>query len=130
MHQFAVTPDREQILTRIPDYAVTISPTDRLVTATFQGKTLAETRGALLVQETRHNDVYYLPRKDVRMDLLEPTNHSTYCPFKGHATYWSVKGAGEEGENLVWSYETPDVEVEDLAHYLAFYAGKADIKVS
>lgn len=130
MHQFAVTPTREKILDRIPDYAVTISPSNKTVTVSFAGKTLAESRDALLVQETRHADVYYLPRRDVRMDLLEPTDHRTFCPFKGYANYWSLKDGGEAGENLVWSYENPHIEVEELANYLAFYEAKATVTLS
>ncbi len=107
-----------------------ISPADKKVTVTFEGKTIAESTDALLVQETRHADVYYLPRKDVRMDLLEPTGQSTYCPFKGHASYWSLRGAGEAGENLVWSYENPYSEVQELSNYLAFYDDRVQITTS
>lgn len=129
MPQFPVTPTREKILARIPDYAVTISPAREKIVVSVDGRIIAESDQALLVQETRHDDVYYLPREDVRMDLLEPTEHSTYCPFKGHATYWSLRDGGPETGNLVWSYENPYPEVEGLRHYLSFYREKAWIRV-
>ena len=67
--------------------------------------------------------VYYVPRKDVRMDRLLRTSHTTYCPFKGHASYYSLVNGPE---NAVWSYEQPYDEVGAIREHLAFYPSKVD----
>src|SRR5690606_15899149 len=70
--------------------------------------------------------VYYVPRKDVRFDLLEATDHSTHCPFKGDARYWTVRAGGREAENAVWGYDEPIEGAPDLSPYVAFYFGRMD----
>ena len=76
--------------------------------------------------ETRHIPVYYFPRTDVRMDLLQRTAHSTHCPFKGDASYWSVKVGDRVAENAVWSYEDPYPQTMEIKDYLAFYWNRMD----
>lgn len=130
MPQFPVTPEREKILARIPDYAVDITPERKRVTIRYGDRVIADSTDALLVRETKHADVWYVPRKDADMALLEPTDHSTFCPFKGHASYWSlITDAGQE-ENLVWSYEDPYEQVDGIRDYLSFYADRVDIEVN
>ena len=127
MPQFPVTPERERILARIPDYAVDIEAAAEEITVRYKGHELACSVRALLVQETRHADVYYLPREDVNMDLLARTDHSTYCPFKGHASYWSLQVDGDDETNIVWSYENPYPEVARLKDYLSFYTDRTQV---
>lgn len=127
MAQFSMIPERKKILEAIPDYAVTISPALGKVTVKAHGRTIAESAQALLVEETRHADVYYLPREDVDFSLLSRTDHSTYCPFKGHASYWTLEVDGAEEANVVWSYEDPYPEVMDLKDYVSFYANRVDV---
>jgi len=128
MAQFPVTPEREKILARIPDYTVAVSPAGEHVTITCDGVVVAQSDNALLVRETRHADVYYLPRSDVRLDLLARTDHSTYCPFKGHACYWTLTTDGKEHPNIVWSYEDPYPEVEAIRDFVSFYADRTAVK--
>jgi len=128
MAQFPMTNDRKSVLERIPDYAVAISPVDNRLTIRHQDTVIAESSDALLIQESRHGDVYYLPRSDVNMELLQATDLSTYCPFKGHASYWSLEGV-EDLENFVWSYEDPFAEVSALKDYMSFYTNKVEIIV-
>ena len=128
MPQFPMTDSRRNVLERIPDYAVEITPAGKSITVSHDDNTIAKTDAALLIQETRHDGVYYLPRESVNMDLLEPTELSTYCPFKGDASYWSYKGVPEL-ENFVWSYEEPYPEVDGLMDYMSFYTKKVDIVV-
>ena len=125
MPQFPMTDSRRPVLERIPDYAVAISDAGKNITVSIADKVVAETSRALLIQETRHKDVYYLPREDVDLSLFEPTDHSTYCPFKGHANYFSYGDL----ENLVWSYEDPYPEVSELKDYLSFYTDRVEINV-
>src|SRR5205814_2126605 len=70
--------------------------------------------------------VYYFPRADVRMDLFEPTDHQTFCPYKGKASYWTVKIGNRVAENAVWGYPDPYDEVTQLKDFVAFYWDRVD----
>jgi uncharacterized protein (DUF427 family) len=96
------------------------------VRATLGGVTIVDTERARLLHETRVLPVYYLPRDDVRFDLLEPTDHSTHCPFKGDARYWTIRAGGAVAENAVWGYDDPIPGAPDLAPYVAFYFHRLD----
>ncbi len=92
----------------------------RRVRVMFNGETVADSRRAKLLHETGHLPVYYFPREDIRMDLLEESDHTTYCPFKGDASYWSVKVGDKAAENAVWGYPEPIDSAPPLAGYVAF----------
>jgi uncharacterized protein (DUF427 family) len=128
MPQFSITPSRAAFLEKIPDYAVKISPAVGNVTVTVRDQVVAKSGKALVIEETDHAPVFYLPRDDVQMALFERTDHSTYCPFKGHASYWSLKLNDAVEGNLVWSYEDPDPEVAGLKNYLSFYTDRAVVE--
>jgi uncharacterized protein (DUF427 family) len=130
MPQFAVTKTREKILSRIPDYAVEITSVNREVTVSFRGVIVARSARPLLVKETKHADVYYLPRGDVDMSLFTATDLSTYCPFKGYASYWMLDAGGASEDNVVWSYEDPCAEVMALKDAMSFYTDRADLTIS
>ncbi len=102
-------------------YRLIIEPSNRRIRVTFNGETVADSRRALEMHETRLPMVYYFPRDDVRMDLLTPTDHRTYCPFKGNASYWSVTVGGKTAENAAWSYEQPFDEAATVGSHIAFY---------
>ena len=93
----------------------------RRIRATFAGETVVDSRHAKLLHEHGHLPIYYFPDDEVRMDLLEPTEHSTHCPFKGDASYWSVRVGDRVAENAAWSYPEPLEDAPPLAGYLAFY---------
>ena len=124
MPQFPMTESRRPVLERIPDYQVVIKPADKHIVVESNGQILAESNNALLVQETRHQDVFYLPMADINLSLLTPTDHTTYCPFKGHASYWSLD---ETLANFVWCYLSPYPEVEEIRSHLAFYEDKVTL---
>jgi uncharacterized protein (DUF427 family) len=109
-----------------PDYRITFEPSPRRVRVKFGGETIADSTAARLFFETRHLPVYYFPRADVRMDLLRPTEHHTYCPYKGTASYWTIAAGGRESENAVWGYLEPFDEVAAIRDYVAFYWKQAD----
>ncbi len=129
MPQFPMRPDRAGVLERHPDYAVGISPSSDAVVVRRGDVIVAESQRALRIDESFHESVWYLPRDDVRMDLLERTDHSTYCPFKGHASYYSLVTESGTEENVVWTYEDPFEEVAGLKDYLAFYADRVEVTV-
>src|SRR5215203_1123166 len=74
----------------------------RRVRVMFNGETIADSKRVKLLHETGHLPVYYFPPEDVRMDLLEESDHTTHCPFKGDASYWSVKVGDRVAENATW----------------------------
>ncbi len=78
---------------------------------------IGETDHALMVDEAGHTPTLYVPRADMRMDLLTPMPRQTTCPWKGEATYFSAGGQ----DNAVWSYETPLPGVAEIAGHMAFY---------
>ncbi len=88
-------------------HKITIVPADTHVEVKLGGETIAKSDRAIRLDETGMPARYYIPRDDVRTDLLQPTAHRSACPFKGEASYWSVKLGDDVYENVVWSYETP-----------------------
>lgn len=119
-------PDHSPGFAEHPDYRIEFIPCPRRVRVVFGGETLADSVAVMVLRETRHTPVYYFPRADVRMDLLRPTDHTTHCPFKGDAAYWSVTAGGRAAENAVWSYEAPYVEVTDIRGYVSFIWNAVD----
>lgn len=110
-------------------HQITITPTDLHVEITLGGEKLAETDRAVLLDETGLPTRYYIPREDVRTDLLRPTARETTCPFKGQASYWSADVGGEAHEDIVWSYETPIPAAEKIAGLLCFYNERVELTV-
>lgn len=117
---------RESGFAAHPDYKVTFEPSQKRVRVVFNGETVADSRAVRLLHETKHVPVYYFPREDVRDDLLEPSDHVTFCPFKGDASYWHLRVAERSAENAVWSYRDPFAEVGQIKDYLAFYWDRMD----
>jgi uncharacterized protein (DUF427 family) len=109
-----------------PEYKVMLERSPRRVRVEFGGETIADSTSAHLLFETRHLPVYYFPRSDVRMDLLTPTEHHTYCPYKGRAAYWTIAAGGRSAENAVWGYPDPYEEVPALKDFVAFYWDRVD----
>ena len=112
---------------RKPDYRLRTEPAIKLVRVTFAGEIIAASDRALIMYEGKYDPVYYVPSGDVRLDTLRRSEHSTHCPFKGDASYWSIEAGGIRAENAVWSYETPFDEVVEIAGAMAFYADKVDL---
>ena len=108
------------------DHILYFEASPRRVRVVFGGETVADSRRVKLMHETRYLPVYYFPEEDVRMDLLETTDHTTRCPFKGDASYWSVRVGEKVAENAVWSYPEPIETAPPIAGYLAFYWPKMD----
>ena len=113
-----------------PEHRVDLLPETRRVRVTFAGTVIADSKAALRVEETGHGPVHYVPEKDVRLDLMRPTEHKTYCPFKGDCAYWTIEignGAGaQRSENAVWAYRAPYDEANGLAGHYAFYKSRVD----
>jgi uncharacterized protein (DUF427 family) len=106
-----------------PQHRITTRPAGVRVQVSVKGEVIADTRDAVELREASYPVVYYVPRKDVKMERLARTAHTTYCPFKGNASYFSLAGGPE---NAVWSYEQPYDEVSVIKDHLAFYPDKVD----
>src|ERR1700692_3487690 len=96
---------------------------------TLGGEKIAETDRPVLLDETGLPTRYYLPREDVRTDLLHATDLHTTCPFKGEASYWSAEVGGQVYNDLVWSYETPIPGAEQIAGLMCFYNERVELTV-
>jgi class 3 adenylate cyclase/uncharacterized protein (DUF427 family) len=92
----------------------------------FNGLAIADSRRVRVLHEPGLRPVYYFPRQDVRMDLMTPSAHRTNCPFKGDASYWTLRVGEDVSENLMWSYEQPYDEARAIAGYVAFYQERLD----
>ena len=102
-------------------YRFDIEPSPKQVRIEFNDVTIVDSHRAVVMRETRLTPAYYIPRDDVRMDLLHPTELHTHCPFKGNAAYWSVRVGDRTAENAAWSYEDPFEEAMSIKGYVAFY---------
>lgn len=110
-----------------PDHPITISRNPGRVVVRLGDVVVADSRNALTLREASYPAVQYIPRADADMALLQRTDHATYCPYKGEASYFSVAAGGAERENAVWSYEAPYDAVADIKDHLAFYADRFEI---
>ena len=107
-------------------HSITVEPYEGRIEVKFGGVCVADSTHALLLCEQNLPPVQYFPREDVRMELLLRTSHTTRCPFKGNASYWSIEVDGKTSENAVWSYENPIPEMVAIGGYLAFYRDRMD----
>ena len=114
---------------RDPHKRVDALPSRRHVRVEIDGTVVAETRRPVLLFETSLPTRYYIPREDVRLDLFEPTDHSTACPYKGTARYWSRRGGGNVPPNIVWTYPDPLPGVAVIKDRVAFYNEAVDLTV-
>ena len=108
-------------------HAITIERNPNRVKVSFNGTVIAETTQALVLKEGPLPPVNYIPRRDVQMTYLRRTDHSTHCPFKGDAAYFSVHVDNQRADNAVWTYETPIDAVAQIKDCLSFYKEKLDV---
>jgi uncharacterized protein (DUF427 family) len=114
---------------RDPYTRVDILPSSRHIRVEVDGVEVANSTRPTLVFETGLPTRYYLPKTDVRLDLLTPTDTLTQCPYKGDAGYWSVEVNGKAYPDIVWGYQHPVHESAPIAGMLAFYDEKVDVFV-
>ncbi len=114
---------------RDPYHRVDVLNSSRHVKVSIGGELIAETRRPRLLFETTLPTRYYIPRLDVRMDLLEPTQTSSRCPYKGVASYWSVTAAGTVHADVAWSYKSPIPECPKIENLIAFFNERVDLDV-
>ena len=93
------------------------------------GQKVAESDRPVVLEETGMPTRYYLPRDDVRTELLRATTFSTTCPFKGDASYWTLTVGDQVHDGIAWSYEEPIPSAEGIAGLLCFYNDRVDLTV-
>lgn len=120
------SPDDVNYRIESPAHRLFFDEFPRRVRAVFNGETIFDTRGGKLLHESAILPVLYVPDDDIRLDLLEPTDHHTHCPFKGDALYWSVVVSGRTAENAAWAYPEPIETARWLRGYRAFYFHEMD----
>ena len=109
-----------------PEHRIETKLAGQRVRVTFNGEVIADSRDAIRLDESKYASVYYVPRKDVKMERLTRTTHSTHCPFKGVASYYTLSAGSRTAANAVWSYEEPYDEMSVIKERLAFYPDKVD----
>jgi uncharacterized protein (DUF427 family) len=112
-----------------PSKIITIEPHRGVVTVKAGGVEIAQSSHAKVLTETPYPSVIYIPFADIDFEKLSKTGHSTHCPYKGDASYWSVEPIGETGRNAMWAYEAPYDETVAIKDHGAFYANKVQIEV-
>lgn len=109
-----------------PDHSITIARNAHRIVVTALDRVVADTRDALTLREANYPAVQYIPRKDVDMALLKRTEHTTYCPYKGDCSYYSIEADGKSSVNAIWTYEAPYAAVGTIKDYVAFYPDRVD----
>jgi len=109
-----------------PDHPITIMAAPHRVRVTFAGHVVADTRRALVLAEASYAPVVYFPLEDVDLTMLERTDHKTHCPYKGEASYYSIRAGERIAQNAVWSYQQPLAAVAAIAGHMAFYLNRVD----
>ena len=100
---------------------MTLEPAGKHLRAVFGGEVIAESDAALVLSETGYPPRVYFPPAEVRGERLARTEHTTRCPWKGQATYWTLLAGGETLENGAWAYPEPLPELAAIADYVSFY---------
>jgi uncharacterized protein (DUF427 family) len=109
-----------------PDHPISIEANPSRVVVKVGGKVIANTCDALTLREASYPAVQYIPRRDVDTAALTRSEHTTYCPYKGDASYYSIPAGGDRSRNAVWTYETPFEAMAQIKDYVAFYPDRVD----
>ncbi|CDX11142.1 conserved hypothetical protein [Mesorhizobium sp. ORS 3324] len=115
---------------RNPDKVITIEPYRGAVTVSAGDTVIARSTRARLLSEPPYPAVFYIPFADIDFGKLARTGHSTHCPYKGDARYWSVLPAGETGKDAMWAYEQPFDEMAEIRDHGAFYTSKVTVEAA
>jgi uncharacterized protein (DUF427 family) len=114
------------VLQPSPEHPITVTPNPAHIVVTVAGQVVADTTRALTLQESTYPAVQYIPIEDVDRALLERTETTSYCPFKGDASYYSIPAGGERSADAIWVYEHPHDAVKEIKDHVAFYPDRVD----
>ncbi len=110
-------------------HTIALRDEPRRVDVAVDGITLASSTRTVVLEETGLPARHYFPRDDVRVELASPTDTSTHCPFKGHASYLSFAAGGADHRDLAWSYEQPIDGMEQIRGLVCFFDERVDLTV-
>jgi uncharacterized protein (DUF427 family) len=110
------------------DHPITIAPAEGRVIVRWRGKNVVDTARALALREHVYPPVLYVPREDADMSLLARSALHTTCPYKGEASYFSLRDGAETLADAVWTYEHPKPLVAAIKDHLAFYPNRVEIE--
>jgi len=114
-----------------PEHPITLQRCPSRVVVSSGPVVIAETDSALEMQEAGYPPVFYIPLDDVDQRLLRRSNHHTYCPYKGEASYFDViDGTGTDLNAAVWYYDDPFPAVGEIKGHVAFYANRVTVTVT
>ena len=108
------------------DHPITVTPSPEHVVVTVAGKVVADTRRSLILQEADYPAMHYIPMEDVVQSQLEATDTTTYCPYKGDASYYSIPAGGPRSVDAIWVYTDPHDAVAEIKNHVAFYPDRVD----
>ena len=109
---------------KYPGRTLNYKTIERKIEVIFNNKIVASSNRFILLEEENYAPVMYVPRDGLFFEFMESTKYSTYCPFKGKASYWNIKVCDKNAENAVWSYSDPFDEAVIIKNYFAFYSDK------
>jgi uncharacterized protein (DUF427 family) len=123
---------KEHIMDRQPkipgtDHPITIEPGGVHVVVRSGEHVVADTTKPLILREAGYPPVHYVPLTDVDQTLLRPSPTTTYCPYKGDASYFHVAGPDGDIQDAVWTYTQPYPAVAAIAGHVAFYPDRVHI---
>ncbi|HEY2751956.1 DUF427 domain-containing protein [Phenylobacterium sp.] len=110
-----------------PDHPIAVEAAKKRWRALFAGHVIADTNKALVLKEAGYKPVVYFPREDVAMEYMSRTAHTTHCPYKGDAAYYTLLMDGQFADNVVWTYEDPYPAMQAIEGLLAFYPDRVEI---
>ena len=112
------------------EHPITINKLPTRLVVKFKDVVVAQTDNALKLEEAKYPAVFYVPRSDIDLAYFQRSEHSTYCPYKGPASYFNLVIAGETAENVVWSYEDPYPAMVEIKDHVAFYADRVTFEIN
>jgi uncharacterized protein (DUF427 family) len=113
-----------------PDHPITMQPSSDHVVVKAGDAVVADSTNAVTLHEASYPPVYYVPLADVDSELLETSDTTSYCPYKGEASYYSVRAGDDVVKDAIWFYDQPYDAVSDIAGHVAFYPDRVQIEHS
>jgi uncharacterized protein (DUF427 family) len=110
------------------EHPITLSRLPERLLVRFKDVVVADSENTLVLQEANYPAVYYVPRADIVETHFLRTEHSSYCPYKGQASYFSLSAGADTATDAVWSYEQPYPSLAEIKEYVAFYPGKVSFE--
>ncbi len=110
-----------------PNHTVEIAAANGPINISIDDEVIAATNHALVLKQNGYGDAFYIPKSALGESMLQTSDHSTHCPFKGDASYYHLVHKGKVHENAVWSYKTPFDEAMKIKEHIAIYPNVAKV---